>query len=66
MNFGNMKQTIVATAKKKLAIHKNLGKRSSLSIMQVAELLDIVSGNVEIEPIVPSKGAFFENAFSLN
>ncbi len=63
MNLGSMRKTKVNTAKEQLALHKNLGQRSALSILQVAELLDIVSGKDES----PEYSAiFFDNPFSLN
>lgn len=65
MNLGSMRKTMIKSAKEKLAIHKSLGQRSTLSIFQVAELLDIVSGNsAEQSAVHPS--IFFDNAFSLN
>ena len=56
---------MIKSAKEKLALHKSLGQRSTLSIFQVAELLDIVSGNSEEQSVV-SPSIFFDNAFSLN
>jgi len=63
MNSGNIKQTVIRSAKNQLEAHKNLGKRSDLSIMQVAELWDIVSGRSEK---TEHSSIYFEQAFSLN
>lgn len=64
MNLGSMKKLMIKSAKDQLARHKNLGRRSNLSILQVAELLDIVSGKNETTTV--STGIFFDNTFSLN
>lgn len=64
MNLGSMKKLMIKSAKEKLARHKNLGQHSSLSVIQVAELLDIVSGNNE--PSTVNSNVFFNNTFSLN
>lgn len=64
MNLGSMKKLMIKSAKEKLAHHKNLGQRSALSVLQVAELLDIVSGISE--PSTVNSKIFFNNAFSLN
>ena len=58
-----MRKSIVNAAKEKLNLHKSLGQRSTLSIVQVAALLDIVTGKT-----LPSIGAavYTEEAFSLN
>lgn len=63
MNSGNIKQTVIRSAKNQLEAHKNLGKRSDLSIMQVAELWDIVSGRSEK---TEHSSIYFEQAFSFN
>ncbi len=55
--------SMVKAAKEKLAEHKNLGQRSPLSIMQVAELIDIVSGLTR--PAIKTT-VFAPDAFSLN
>jgi hypothetical protein len=64
MNLGSMRKIMIKSAKEKLALHKNLGQRSSLSVLQVAELLDFVTGNSETAPKHPA--IFFDNGFSLN
>lgn len=55
--------SMVKAAKEKLAEHKNLGQRSPLSIMQVAELIDIVSGLTR--PAITT-ALYNEDSFSLN
>ena len=64
MNLGSIRKTMMRTAKEKLARHKDLGKRSPLSVIQVAELLDLLHGNTELSNA--HSGIFFENSFSLN
>lgn len=64
MNLGSMKKLMIKSAKEKLALHKNLGQRSALSVLQVAELLDIVTGNNETAAVNPE--LFFNRTFSLN
>ncbi len=64
MNLGSMRNMMIKSAKQKLAQHKNLGRRSSLSILEVAELLDIVSGNNL--PNEVDTGLSLKSAFSLN
>lgn len=58
-----MRKSMVNAAKEKLNLHKSLGQRSTLSIVQVAALLDIVTGKT-----LPSTGAavYNEETFSLN
>lgn len=63
MNLGSVKQSMIKSAKEQLANHKNLGNRSRLSIVQVAELWDIVSGMHDSKT---TSNIFFDNAFSLN
>ena len=64
MNLGSMRKTMIESAKAQLTRHKDLGQRSNLSIVQVAELLDVLSG--KSEPSTSCSGIFFENSFSLN
>ncbi len=52
------------SAKAKLDQHKALGQHSRLSIFQVAQLLDFVSGKSESNQI--PKELFLEETFSLN
>jgi|GEM_PF-3494369 len=63
MSLKCMRKTMVNAAKEKLNLHKSLGQRSTLSIVQVAALLDIVTGKS-----IPSNSAtvYNEEAFSLN
>ncbi len=63
MNSGNLKQTVIRSAKNQLEAHKNLGQRSNLSILQVAELWDIVSGRSEKAAMAE---LFLDKPFSLN
>lgn len=56
--------TLIKSAKAQLDMHKSLGRRSKLSIIQVAELLDIVSGKTEPSDVHAS--IFIDNSFSLN
>jgi len=48
----------VTLAKHKLAKHKELGQRSSLSIMEVAQLMDLVTFGPSL-PQIKSKSVFF-------
>ncbi len=64
MNLDAIKKTILKSAQDQLALHQNLGQRSRLTVMQVAELWDIVAGKSEKEN--PNAGIFFDNTFSLN
>ena len=65
MNLGSIRKTAIKSAQAKLAQHKTLGQQSTLSIMQVAELLDIVSGKTEVTTAYTN--IFFDNTtFSLN
>lgn len=65
MNLENSRKTIIKSAKAKLENHKILGRHSNLSLMQVAELWDIVSGNVEAQSF-KSNAMLGGNFFSLN
>ncbi|MEX1001366.1 MAG: hypothetical protein WDZ35_04560 [Crocinitomicaceae bacterium] len=54
MNLNEIKNNVIKTALKKLNTHKSMGSNTPLSILEVAELLDIVSGkaeNANVEPI---------------
>ena len=64
MNLGSMRKTMISSAKAQLDRHKNLGQRSTLSIIQVAELLDFVSG-MNDAGMIPT-GVFLEGTFSMN
>jgi len=44
MNLQDLKQNMINSAKRRLSEHKSLGNKSSLSILEVAELLDVVNG----------------------
>ncbi|HIP37207.1 MAG TPA: hypothetical protein EYG85_10170 [Crocinitomix sp.] len=47
LNITNMNKKYVEIAKKKLKSHKIKGEKSSLSIFQVAELIDVITGKKE-------------------
>ncbi|WP_070137044.1 hypothetical protein [Crocinitomix algicola] len=64
MEFLNIKKSMLNSAKAKLDQHKALGQHSRLSIFQVAQLLDFVSGKSESNQI--PKELFLEETFSLN
>ena len=64
MNLGSMRKTMIKSAKAQLDRHKSLGQRSTLSILQVAELLDFVTGKNDAG-MIPS-GVFLEGSFSMN
>ena len=57
MNIDQIKNEIIKTAQTKLQAHKRMGSESKLSIMEVAQLVDIISGN--IEETTYNKGQFF-------
>lgn len=59
MNEEFIQRTILRTAKQRLAEHKNLGHKSSLSIYEVAELQDIVAGIVTRKENVNKETNFF-------
>jgi hypothetical protein len=65
MNVGCKRITLINSAKEKLALHKDMGQRSGLSIMEVAHLLDIVSGK-SIPSEVPPNLLLTKNFISLN
>lgn len=47
MNLDQIKNELIKSAEAKLQVHKRMGAASKLSILEVAQLLDIVSGNIE-------------------
>lgn len=53
MNLDDIKNNIVRSAQRKLNRHKVMGAKTNLSILEVAELLDIVSGMAEDAKISP-------------
>jgi hypothetical protein len=53
MNLNEIRNNIVKSAQQKLNRHKVMGAESSLSILEVAELLDIVTGMAEDARIAP-------------
>lgn len=53
-----MKNHLIATAKMKLEQHKQLGNKSKLSILEVAQLMDVITfGPLKSE--VPTQSLFF-------
>ena len=57
MNMDQIKHDIIKTAQSKLQMHKRMGSSSKLSIMEVAQLVDIISGNIEENSF--KQGQFF-------
>lgn len=53
MNLEDIKNNIVKSAKAKLNRHRVMGSRTKLTVTEVAELLDIVSGMAEEASIEP-------------
>jgi hypothetical protein len=47
LNITNMNKKYIEIAKQKLQNHKNNGVESSLSIFQVAELIDVINGKMD-------------------
>lgn len=47
MNLDQIKQELIKSAEAKLNAHKSLGSNSKLSLFEVAQLRDIVAGNIE-------------------
>ena len=59
MNEDFIQRTILRTAKRRLAEHKNLGHKSNLSIYEVAELHDILAGVVSKKENVNEETTFY-------
>jgi len=57
MNIDQIKNELIKTAESKLQLHKRMGRSSKLSIMEVAQLFDIVNGNIEESSF--NQGKFF-------
>ena len=53
MNLDDIKNKIIQSAQEKLNRHKVMGSNTKLSITEVAELLDIVSGTAENARVSP-------------
>ncbi|MEZ4924262.1 MAG: hypothetical protein R2780_13905 [Crocinitomicaceae bacterium] len=53
MNLEEIRNNIIRSAQRKLNRHKVMGSNTTLSIHEVAELLDIVSGMAENASITP-------------
>jgi hypothetical protein len=52
LNITNMKKSYIDFAKEKLQNHKSDGIQSSLSIFQVAELIDVITGKREEHSVI--------------
>lgn len=53
MNLEDISNNIIKSAKAKLNRHRVMGANTKLSITEVAELLDIVSGRAENARVAP-------------
>ena len=53
MNLDDIKNKIVQSAHEKLNRHRVMGAKTKLSITEVAELLDIISGKAENARVSP-------------
>ncbi|UKN02379.1 hypothetical protein K6119_02440 [Paracrocinitomix mangrovi] len=53
MNLEEIKNNIIKSAQEKLNRHRVMGAKTKLSIMEVAELLDIISGNADNARVAP-------------
>lgn len=63
MNLENIKLNMINAAKAKLNQHSQLGSKSNLSILEVAELRDIIAGNIELNV---AQSSHFFGLHSLN
>lgn len=63
MNLEDIRNNIVKSAKAKLNRHRVMGSRTKLSVTEVAELLDIVSGMAQDARVEPED---LIGRFSLN
>lgn len=57
MNLDQIKNDLINAAQAKLQAHSQMGSNSRLSILEVAQLRDIIAGNVELN--VNQSGQFF-------
>ena len=48
MNLDQIKAELINAAQAKLKVHAQMGVNSRLSILEVAQLRDIIAGNVEL------------------
>ena len=53
MNLDDIKNKVIQSAHEKLNRHRVMGSKTKLSIMEVAELLDIISGKAENARVSP-------------
>lgn len=53
MNLEDIRNSIIKSAKEKLNRHRVMGSSTKLSVTEVAELLDIVSGRAEGAKVAP-------------
>lgn len=63
LNIINMNKNYITIAKQKLQNHKTRGNTSELSVFQVAELIDVITGRKEENTI---NNTFLFNQFGLN
>jgi hypothetical protein len=63
MNLEDIKNNIIRSTRAKLNRHRVMGAKTKLSITEVAELLDILSGRAEDARIGPEN---FIGSLSLN
>tara|TARA_R110002096_G_scaffold422347_1_gene628780 strand:- start:445 stop:645 length:201 start_codon:yes stop_codon:yes gene_type:complete len=63
LNLKTMNQNYIELAKQKLQNHKSKGNSSNLSIFQVAELLDVITGKKDLN-FIPNTMMF--NQIGLN
>ncbi|MBK6950746.1 MAG: hypothetical protein IPH24_01535 [Crocinitomicaceae bacterium] len=63
MNLDQIKNDLINAAQAKLRAHSQMGSNSRLSIMEVAQLRDIIAGNVELKV---NQSAQFFGLHSLN
>jgi len=63
LNLRTMNQNYIELAKQKLQNHKSKGNESNLSIFQVAELIDVITGKKDLN-FIPNTMMF--NQIGLN
>ena len=63
MNLEEIKNRMIQSAQMKLSNHKSMGPNTNLSILEVAELLDVVTGRAEKAEL---SSELFIGTYSLN
>jgi hypothetical protein len=63
MNLEEIKNRMIQSAQLKLSNHKSMGRNTNLSILEVAELLDVVTGRADEAQLSPD---LFIGTYSLN